>query len=309
MSARKASGGSGAGNISRALTSALAVLLMVPTLVACSAGSSAGDKPPLIIGGIPDQDYTVLQERFDGVASYLSDKLGVDVQYQPSTDYAALVTAFRNGDVKLAWFGGLTGVQARLAVPGANAIIQRPIDKTFRSVFIVGSGVNASTLSELKGLTFTFGSESSTSGHLMPRYYLNQAGVDPETDFNGPPGYSGSHDTTIQLVEAGTYQAGALNSTVWDSRLADGTVDTSKVREIYRTPPYFDYHWVAHPDLDKVYGKGFTDKIVQAFLDMKNDPAAAHTLELFQTDSFITTNNANYAMIEEVARQLGLIGG
>jgi phosphonate transport system substrate-binding protein len=235
--------------------------------------------------------------------------LGFPVRYQPVTDYAALVTAFGDGDVKLAWFGGLTGVQARLETPGAQAVAQRPIDKNFRSVFVVGPGVNGSSLQDLKGKSFTFGSESSTSGHLMPRYFLQQAGVNPDKDFAGAPGYSGSHDKTWKLVEAGSFQAGALSSSVWDSAVSQRQVDTSKVHEIVRTPPYYDYHWLAHPDLDKVYGPGTKDKIVKLLLTMNTaGPAEKHVLDLFQTDSFIPSDNSNYGAIEQVAQSLGLIG-
>ena len=177
----------------------LSALLMTAALAlsACAGGSgdgeadsvAGGEQPTLVIGGIPDQELTLLEERFNGIADLLSEEVGIPVRYQPSTDYAALVTAFANGDVTLGWFGGLTGVQARLETPGAHAVAQRPIDRRFRSVFIAGTGVDAGDPADLAGTRFTFGSESSTSGHLMPRSFLGEAGIDPDTDFDGPPGY------------------------------------------------------------------------------------------------------------------------
>ena len=277
-------------------------------LTGCSGGGGAPDKP-LYVGGIPDQDVSVLEARFNGMADYLSAQLHLDVRYVPSTDYAALVTAFESGDILVGWFGGLTGVQARLAVDGAQAIAQRPIDAEFQSVFIVGSDVEATGLADLAGKTFTFGSESSTSGHLMPRFFLTEAGVDPDTDLDGAPGYSGSHDKTWQLVEAGAYQAGALNIAVWDRAVADGQVDTSRVRVLEVTPPYYDYHWVVNPLIDERYGDGTIEALTAALLGMGDDPAAAEVLENFQADSFIATTNANYDSIEQVARSLGLIDG
>lgn len=275
---------------------------------ACGGGGAASSEP-LYIGGIPDQDVSVLEERFDGVADHLSAELGLDVRYVASTDYAALVTAFGNGDIVLGWFGGLTGVQARLAVPGAQAVAQRPVDQEFESVFIAGGDVTASRLADLAGLTFTFGSESSTSGHLMPRYFLTEAGIDPESDFSGGPGYSGSHDKTWQLVEAGSYQAGVLNATVWERAVAEGSVDTERVVVVATTPPYYDYHWVVHPTIDERYGEGTSERLVDALLAMGDDPDAAETLGLFDTDTFVATNNGNYDAIEQVARDLGLISG
>lgn len=176
------------------------------------------------------------------------------------TDYAAVVNAFRTGDVDMAWFGGLTGVQARLQVDGAQAILQRDIDEKFRSVFIanVSTGIqpfeDISGLQALKGRTFTFGSESSTSGRLMPQFFMRQAGLSL-SDLRGEPGFSGSHDKTIKLVEAGSYEVGALNEQVWEARVKGGEVDTSKVIVIWRTPPYYDYHWVVRPDVEQKFGR------------------------------------------------------
>ncbi len=263
-----------------------------------------------MIGGIPDQDVALLEERFGSLAQYLTEELGIPVQYQPATDYAAVVTAFANGDVKLGWFGGLTGVQARLETPGARAVAQRPIDQGFQSVFIAGEGVVGDRLEELAGTTFTFGSESSTSGHLMPRFFLQEAGVDPEKDFDGRPSYSGSHDKTWKLVEAGSFEAGALNASVWDRAVQEKQVDLARVREVVRSPTFVDYHWVAHPQLDEVYGEGATGRIVEALLAMDQDgPRAERILELFEDDEFIATDNSRYGAIEQVARDLRLLGG
>ena len=294
-------------------------LLFVVTLmllsVACSgdAGSSKDESPgagfpTLIIGGIPDQNVATLEEMFGGIAAFLQKEIAINVEYRPMTSYAALVTAFKDGDVQLAWFGGLTGVQARSMTPGATAVLQRPADAEFRSVFIVGPGIDAASLADLKGMSFTFGSESSTSGHLMPRWYLLQAGVDPETDFRGVPSYSGSHDKTWALVEARSFDAGALNIAVWERAVSQGQVDTSKVRVLETVGPYYDYHWLTHPLIDERYGTGITDRIVTAIKGLSvEDPAEKQLLDLFSADRFIDTRNENYAQIEETARGLGLI--
>ena len=278
--------------------------------VGCGPGAiAAGEREPIVLGGIPDQNVQVLEERFGGIAATLTEQVGIPFEYRPSTSYVALVTAFQNGDVLLGWFGGLTGVQARLAVPGADAVAQRPVDTEFRSVFVVGDDVEAENLEDLPGLTFTFGSESSTSGHLMPRFYLKQAGIDPTQDFAGQPGFSGSHDKTWKLVESGSFQAGALNAAVWESAVEDGDVDTSRVRVLETTPTYVDYHWVLHPEIDERYGEGTSQDILEVLLSLspEDGEAVERTLELFETDRFIPTENENYAQIAEVAKDLGLI--
>jgi phosphonate transport system substrate-binding protein len=279
-----------------------------------TAEPAADSSEPLSVGAIPDQDPEKLQRLYSKLATYLSAELGVPVEYEPVTDYAAAVTAFKVGDLDLVWFGGLTGVQARLQVPGANAIAQRDIDEKFHSIFIANtaSGLTpaktASDLVSLKGKTFTFGSDSSTSGRLMPQYFLKEAGVALE-DFKGEPGFSESHDATLKLVESGSYEAGVLNEQVWLDRTAAGEVDETKVKAIWQTPEYYDYHWIANSDkLNEQYGAGFTDKIQAALLKLDaSNPEQAEILELFGAEKFIPTKNENYAQIEAIGREIGKI--
>lgn len=295
-------------------------LLLIPLLlVACAQTSGAANtsseaaSKPFVISAIPDQDPEKLQRLYGKLAEYLTKELGVPVQYKPVTDYTASVTAFKVGDLDMVWFGGLTGVQARLQVAGAEAIIQRDIDEQFHSVFIVNkaSGLkpidDINGLQSLKGHTFTFGSDSSTSGRLMPQYFLGQAGVSL-SDFKGEAGFSGSHDKTIELVEAGTYEAGVLNEQVWQSRSEAGEVDLDKVEVIWRTPAYYDYHWIIRPDVQDRYGAEFKQKVVDAFLKLDpTTPEHQEILELFGAKKFIITKNDNYTQIEAVGREIGKI--
>jgi phosphonate transport system substrate-binding protein len=272
-------------------------------------GADAAFAGPLVIGAIPDQDPEILARNYDLVANYLAAELGIEVRFEPVTEYDAAVTAFRVGDLNLVWFGGLTGVQARLQVEGAEAIAQRDIDETFTSVFIASSDSGIEPLDDVAGLevvagrTLTFGSDSSTSGRLMPQSFLSDAGVTLD-DLNGEPGFSGSHDATIALVEAGTFEVGALNSQVWKARVEAGEVDLDRVQLIFETPTYYDYHWVARPEL----GADLQGRIVDAL--KKLDPADADQaaiLEFFGAESFIDTESDNYASIEAVGREIGKI--
>lgn len=297
-------------------------VLLALMLIAASCGSDAVDtsadaldtpafEGPLVIGAIPDQDPEILARNYDLVADYLGEELGVEVQFQPVTEYEAAVTAFRVGDLDLVWFGALTGVQARLQVEGAEAIAQRDIDEQFTSVFItnVDSGIEpfdeVAGLSAVAGRTLTFGSDSSTSGRLMPQSFLSQAGVSLD-DLDGEPGFSGSHDATIELVEAGTFEVGAVSSQVWEARVESGDVDLDKVRLIFQTPNYYNYHWVARPEL----GADLQAQIVEALKGLDpNDPDEAVILEFFGASSFIDTVSDNYNDIEAVGRDIGAIDG
>ena len=296
------------------------LFLSVLSLSACSSTTSpeatkpAAQSKTFTTGAIPDQDPEKLQRLYSKLSKYLEAELKVPVVYKPVTDYTAAVTAFKVGDLDMVWFGGLTGVQARLQVPGAEAIAQRDIDSQFHSVFIANKKSGIQPIQDLKGLTalkghsFTFGSESSTSGRLMPQYFLQQAGVKLEGDFKGQAGFSKNHDATIELVTAGTYDAGVLNEQVWQKRLKEGKVDLNKVEVIWRSPAFFDYHWVMNPSVKERFGADFPQK-VQAAL-MKLDPKVPEQkeiLELFGAAKFVPTKNENYATIEKVGREIGKI--
>ncbi len=268
----------------------------------------------LRIGAIPDQNPEKLNRLYGLLAKELSQTLMVPVRYVPVSNYPAAVSAVRTGGPDLVWFGGLTGVQARLQTPGAKVLAQRDIDATFRSVFIANrqSGLqpigSLQGLKELKGRRFTFGSESSTSGRLMPQFFLQKAGITPDDFSGGRAGFSGSHDATIALVQSGSYEAGALNEQVWTSAVQSGAVTPSKVQVIWRTPTYVDYHWVARPGLDKRFGTGFTTKLQRAILGIKPTSTNGTTiLNLFAAKAFIPATASQYNSIESVGRQLGKI--
>tara|TARA_B100000700_G_scaffold307523_1_gene384100 strand:- start:1307 stop:2212 length:906 start_codon:yes stop_codon:yes gene_type:complete len=268
----------------------------------------------LHIGAIPDQNPERLNRLYKVLSLELSEQLNVKVRYLPVVNYSAAVTAFRTGNLDLVWFGGLTGVQARLQTEGAQVLVQRDIDAKFRSVFIANKKSslnklnNINGLKSLKGKRFTFGSESSTSGRLMPQYFLKKAGVQLK-DFKGSrPGFSGSHDATLMLVQSGSYEAGALNEQVWKSNLERGRVDTSKVFVIWETPSYYDYHWLAQGNLDKKFRKGITEEIKNVFLSFnKNNTQQKKILELFGAKKFIVSKNENYNRIEMIGREIGKI--
>jgi phosphonate transport system substrate-binding protein len=275
-----------------------------------SAGTQAQTptRPPLVFTGIPDQDESRLVERFGRVARYLEDRLGVPVRYLPVKSYPAAVTAFTNGQVQLAWFGGFTGVQARRAVPGAQAIAQGAEDAAFKTYFIAGAGTGlkpgAAFPTGIAGRSFTFGARASTSGRLMPEHFIRQAspGKAPEAVF-ARVGFSGDHSRTIQLVQSGAYEVGAVDYSVWDLDTKAGKVDPKAVSVIWESPPFPDYQWTVRADVDALYGAGFTERLRNALTGI-TDPAI---LEPFGRSKFIPVTNAAYAPLEEVGRATGLL--
>ncbi len=290
------------------------VLLATATLaVGCGrydepASEDAAPAPKLLFTAIPDQNTTELAEKFQPFAAHLSQELGVEVEYVPAHDYQASVEMFKNGDVHLAWFGGLTGVQARAAVEGARAIAQGAADPKYYSYFIAHKDTGLERSDEfpaaIAGMKFTFGSESSTSGRLMPEFFIREAtGKAPDEVFDPPVGFSGSHDRTVELVESGQYQVGAVNYKVYDKRTAAGKTDREVCRVIWRTPFYADYNWTVHPDADTELGEGFTDRL-QATLIAIGDPGL---LAALPRDRLIAAGNEEFEGIRQVAQQLGMM--
>jgi phosphonate transport system substrate-binding protein len=277
-------------------------------MAGCGGGSNEAETPVLRYTAIPDQNSTELIQRFQPLTAYLSEKLEVPVEYVPARDYQASVEMFRNGDIMLAWFGGLTGVQARNAVAGAQAIAQGQADPQYYSYFIAHESTGLERSDDfptaLADLTFSFGSESSTSGRLMPEYFIKEnTGKSPMEFFSQPFGFSGSHDKTCELVESGRFQAGVVNYKVYEKRVASGDLDPEVCRVIWKTPFYADYNFTAHPELEKTYGAGFTARL-QSVLTGIEDEAL---LSALPRKKLIPARNEEFDGIADVARELGMI--
>jgi len=256
----------------------------------------------LKVSAIPDEAPTELLRKFKPLGAYLEQELGMKVEFVPVADYAAVVEALAADRIDMAWLGGFTFVQARLKTGNAVPLVQREQDAEFTSKFIT-SDPAVKSLQDLKGKTFAFGSVSSTSGSLMPRYFMLQDGIKPE-DFFSRVAYSGAHDATAAWVQAGKADAGVLNASVWQKLVDAGKVDTDKVKVFATTPTYYDYNWTVRGNLDTA----LQDKIKASFLAL--DPAKPEQkaiLDLQAASRFIETKPENYEGIEEAARAAGLL--
>ena len=280
-----------------ALTAALLTTLTIGLTPVANA------QQVLRVSAIPDEAPTELQRKFKPLGDYLAQKLNMKVEFTPVTDYAASVEGLINHKLDMVWFGGFTFVQANERSGGKIIpLVQREEDEKFKSVFIT-TDKSITKLEDLKGKNFTFGSESSTSGHLMPRSFLLAAHINPDVDMKRVA-FSGAHDATVAAVAGGKVDAGALNISVWQKLVEAGKVDPAKVRVFYTTPPYFDYNWSVRTDMNPVVRKKLTD----AFLALNsNDPQGKEILELQRATRFIPTKAENYKAIEAAARNAGLL--
>jgi phosphonate transport system substrate-binding protein len=258
----------------------------------------------LRVTAIPDEAPTELARKFAPLGQYLESQLGVKVEWTPVTDYAAAVETLVNRKVDLAWFGGFTFVQASVRSAGkVIPLVQREEDTKFRSVFITEADSGIKTLADLKGRSVSFGSPSSTSGHLMPRHFLLTAGIKPEADFKHLA-FSGAHDATVAAVASGKVDAGALNISVWEKLVADKKVDTGRVKVFFTTPVYYDYNWSVHADMPA----DLREKIKRAFLALDpSNPAHKAILDLQRATRFVPTTPENYSGIRTAAESAGLL--
>ena len=283
----------------------VALLIIQCTL---SSGVYAKSSPQVFtFTAIPDEDESRLRSRFDKVAIYLSQQLGTAVKYVPVKSYGGAISAFRNNQVQLAWFGGLSGVKARHLVPQSVAIAQGYEDQFFKTYFIAHHSTNlplADTLpANIEGLTFTFGAKGSTSGRLMPEHYLRQK-------FNKSPrklfkrvGFSGDHSQTIAQVQSGAWQLGAVNYKVWQNELASGKIDLNKIKVIWSTPTYPDYQWTIRKDVNDNFGANFVQRVQDALLAMDQPELLAS----FPRKKFVAADNSDYAPIKTVAKAIKLL--
>lgn len=271
---------------------------------AAAGGAYAQNTPGVLrVSAIPDEAPTELQRKFEPLGKYLSKATGLKVEFTPVTDYAASVEGLINRKIDMVWFGGFTFVQANVRSKGQVVpLVQRAEDEKFRSVFIT-TKPDINKLEDLKGKTLSFGSESSTSGHLMPRSFLLGAKINPDTDLKRVA-FSGAHDATVAAVAGGKVDAGALNISVWDKLVEAKKVDPKVVRVFYTTPGYYDYNWTVRSDMSPALQKKITD----AFLALDaSTPEGKQILDLQRATKFIPTKTANYQAIEAAARNAGLL--
>jgi phosphonate transport system substrate-binding protein len=277
--------------------------ILLAALFTVSA-STAMAQAVLRVSAIPDEAPTELQRKFAPLGEYLEKEIGMKVEFTPVTDYAAVVESLATKKLDMAWLGGFTFIQTKIRTNGtAIPIVQRAEDEKFTSRFIVPIDSTAKTLADLKGKTFAFGAPSSTSGHLMPRYFLMQAGINPDKDFKNVA-FSGAHDATVAFVAGGKAEGGVLNASVWDKLVESKNLNALKVKVLSSTPPYYDYNWTVRGDLDPAIVKKLTNAFIK--LDPAN-PAQKAILDLQRASKFIPTKASNYDGIESAAKSAGLI--
>lgn len=277
---------------------------VLTSLLVMGLASPGRAEQVLKISSIPEEAATEQVRKLKPLADYLSRETGMKVIFTPVNDYPAAVEALVNKKIDLVWLGGSTFVQAKIRSKNAVVpLLQRQEDTDFKSVFITRVGSGITKLQDLKGKTVSFGSPSSTSGHLMPRKFLMEVGLEPERDFRRIA-YSKAHDAAIAAVASGQVDAAAIDITVWQKFVSEQRVDTTKVAVFHTTPGFYNYNWTVHQDMPKA----LQEKIVSAFLKLSpSTPEGQEILKLNRATRYIRTEAKNYEGIEAAARAAGLL--
>jgi phosphonate transport system substrate-binding protein len=295
------------------LVLSLSALAALPASASATLADPLQDKGKVLkFSGIPNQNTTELAEKYRPLAKYLTEKLGVTFEYVPSADYNASVDAFKNGDLQLCWFGGFTGVQARIAVPGSRAICCGPRDMKFKCYFVANKSLGLSKSDEfpmgLKGKKFTFGSAVSTSGRLMPEYFIRKnTKMSPKEFFGMEMANSKNHDETLALVAAGSFDAGVVDYTVYEKRVAEKKLDPELVRVIWVSPEFCDYQFTAHPILETTYGAGFTEKLQKVLTSIAGDDLKLLSAMDRNEGGLVTCTNENWDALKKLAIEIELV--
>jgi phosphonate transport system substrate-binding protein len=280
-----------------------ALILAIGSFAACKTGSSTGQssQQTLRLSLIPTTDPGKILRESQPLVEYLEKEIGTKVVLTVPTNYAAVVEAIANDQVDIAYLGGFTYVQASKRA-GVVALVQRERDQNFHSFFITHSGTGINSLADLKGHTFAFGDVNSTSGHLMPEYFMRQANVDPDVITKAI--YTGGHDATALAVANKKVDAGALDETIYQKMVTDGKLNPANVRLFYTTPPYYDYIWVSRRGLDPKVADSFS----AAFLKLDaSDPAHKRILDLLIATKYVKAEDSSYDKLRQAATDAGLL--
>ena len=266
----------------------------------CKGGGYAG-KQPLRLAMIPSTDPAKIIRDSQPFVKYLEKKTAFPIELTVPTSYAAVVEAIANNQEDIAYLGGFTFLQASRRA-GVLPLVQRERDQNFHSVFITQPGSGINSLTDLKGHSFAFGDVNSTSGHLMPAYYMRAANIDP--NLLAKTLYSGGHDATALAVANRKVDAGAMDELVFRNLMESGKITQQQVKVFYTTPAFFDYVWVARKDLDAKISDSFADALLN--LDASN-PENKVLLDLLNASKYLRANDSSYDKLREAARDEGLL--
>lgn len=284
----------------RKCTLGVVVGLLLVT-VGCSGGRGGRPEQTLRLAMIPSTDPGKIVRDSQPLVKYLESETQSRIELVVPTNYAAVVEAIANDRVDIAYLGGFTFVQASRRA-GVLPLVQRERDQNFHSVFITQPKSGINTLADLKGRSFAFGDVNSTSGHLMPAYYMRATNVDQGVIAKAL--YTGGHDATALAVANGKVDAGAMDELVFGNMMKSGKITPEQVKVFYTTPAFFDYVWAARKGLEPKLSESFADALLK--LDASN-PEHKALLDLLNSTKYLRADDSSYDKLRQAARDEGLL--
>jgi len=235
------------------------------------------------LGVITSENEADRVERYKPVRGYLEKVLGVTIKWRSATDYAGVIEAMKAKKIELARFGPASYSKAWIVMKGQVEPLVGELDKNgdfgYHSVVIVRKESPYKTVEDLKGKKLAFADPNSTSGHQAPRYFLTEAGYDPD-NFFGSTAFSGSHENSVMALLNGTFDAAA---TWWNNesrsnmlRMEEkGMIKPGQWRIIWKSPLLPSSPWAIPTSLPEEMRKD----IRSALYNMpKNGPEAWQAL-------------------------------
>ncbi len=280
------------------------VVLMVTT-----TGFRLQDEVTVIrVGVLPDEDAAELDRRYAPFLQHISRQTGLDLRLVVPDSYRDLLARFGRQELELAYFGGLTFVNAQID-HDARPLVMRDVDARFTTYFVVkGDGPLSDCVNlmcaDLAGKVITFGSRLSTSGHLMPRHFLaTEKAIVPETYF-GDVRYSGAHDKTIYDTRDGNTDLGAVNSEIFRTMRRDGRLTQGALQVVWETPPYADYVWAVSDRLSEE----LVTRLRDAYLMLEyGNPEHREILSRMGARGFLPAGTTDFEPLRQVTDSLGLL--
>lgn len=274
----------------------IVLLLLFLVMFACSQQEAENINFTIIrVGVLPDQNVAILEQRYSPLLSYLEKETGLKYELVIPGSYIDLLELFNTKEINMAYFGAVTFLKAR-SDSGAEPLVTRDVDNRFTSVILVSAESNAQKLEDIEDHSFSFGSRLSTSGHLMPRYFLEERNIKAEDHFREIH-YSGAHDETVYSVQSGRVDAGAVNAVVVKTMLSDGRLKKGKTRILWESPPYQDYIWAIQRDMSAETRIAVRD----AFLSLSKDvPVHRKVLAEIGANYFLPARIADFEKLQSI---------
>ncbi|MGL5114804.1 MAG: phosphate/phosphite/phosphonate ABC transporter substrate-binding protein [Beijerinckiaceae bacterium] len=275
-----------------------AALVGASMLAAVPAFAQGRDPSRLRVALLPDENAATIIQNAQPLKDYLEKTLAKPIDLQVTTDYSSMIEAMRFGRIEVAYFGPLSYVLAKSRAPEIEpfAVGVERGSPTYNGVLIATAGGPVKTVEDIKGKSFGFGDQASTSSHLIPRAFLAKRGLIAGKDYQAV--HVGTHDAVARAVQNGQLPAGGLSKAILDNLISRNTVDKTKIVEIGISDPIPNYPMVMQGNLTPA----LKDAIRKAFIEMKDEAV----LKAFRVQGFAATDDKAYDVLRDTAKVLDL---